>query len=173
MSNQIRPSDITDSSTRVMAMINLAEAVGLSKDDMQILAFAFLGDVKDGSLLNILQKTHLPKGDISHYNKQKLVLFAKQIAKRMMKFDEYGVLNMNPDGRININKPEIIKLAKENKYFTVFGVKVLPVLYAGVLEIMARNPEYVLKTFVGIRDALNVILDFVEAKSNDDTTKLL
>ncbi len=152
---EIHQKDMTDFSNRMSTAVQIGNSIGLARDDMSLLLFVLMGDAKEGNLNEILKKVKLPRVH-KGYSREKLRKYCTMLAERMKEIDSYGILSMD--------KNELIRMSKNGEYITVFGMQVLPMVYADIYRILSLNPDYAISTFLGIYEALGKVLEFMEAK---------
>ena len=152
---EIDKRDMVDFSNRMSTAVQIGNSIGLNRDDMSLLLFILMGDAKEGNLNDILKKVKLPRV-AKGYNREKLRKYCSMIAERMKEIDNYGILSMD--------KKELIRMSKNNEYITIFGMQVLPMVYADIYRILSINSDYAISTFLGIYEALGKILEFTGAK---------
>lgn len=150
---KVKWNDIYDSSNRTSLIFSVGKSMGLSEEDMELLVFMALGNTGGGNLPEILRKMKLPKADFE-YDKDKLEKYREHILKQMKDFDHYGILDMSQN--------EINKMAVNHKWLTVYSAKIDPVIYMSVYRLLKEKPEYVVSVMAGIRNALDVILNFIK-----------
>ena len=152
---EIDKRDMVDFSNRMSTAVQIGNSIGLGRDDMSILLFVLMGDRKEGNLNEILKKVKLPRAKAT-YDRDKLRKYCTMLAERMKELDNYGILS--------IDKHELLRMSKNKEYITIFGMQVLPNVYADIYRILSVNPDYAISTFLGIYEALGKILEFTGAK---------
>jgi len=146
-------SDIYDYENRLYIVHEFAQMVGLDADLESILSFIVMGNIfENPSLPDILKKTKIPTVPVE-YDKEKLKKWQDYLVRELKSLDKYGVLDMS--------KMEILKATKNGKYLTILSAKMLPLIYMSVLDIIERNPQYIVSVMYGVYKALGKILRFV------------
>ncbi len=154
--------NIYDSSTRIGMLSVLQQLVGFSEDDLAVLAFAVLGnaDTKENpDVMEVLHKMKLPKPEVS-FNEKKVKRYANMLEQQLKKFDEFGVMDMSADA--------VVKIGKSDKYMTVFSAKTHPLIYWKIIQLLRGSPGYTIRTLYGLKMALDIICEFVEAELSND-----
>lgn len=152
---EVDKKDAVDYSNRLGSVLSIGNSIGLNRDDMALVLFILMGDAKDGNLNEILKKAKLPRVN-ANYDKAKLRKYCTMLAERLKELDNYGILSME--------KKEIIRMSKNKEYLTIFGIQILPNIYADIYRILSVNPDYAISTFLGVYEALGKILDFLGVK---------
>lgn len=158
MDVKVEYNDIFDSATRIQMVMPLAQQLGLSDEDVFLLAYVILGNTptdKEPSLPDILKKIQLPKVK-GQYDKEKLARYLKYIGNELKAFDQYGILRMDTK--------TLIKFSQNHKYLTVYGFNVLVPTYKNLVRLLTENPDYVISVLLGIHESLGTILDFLNVK---------
>jgi hypothetical protein len=110
--------------------------IGLSDDDLTILLYAFIGDISnDTNIKDIIRKISLPSKPV----------------------------------KLDINKIkdliEIIETADSvftKHTFSKVGETTYMQVYRNVIKLLKDNPEYVFNTLNGVKDAIDILIDFVK-----------
>lgn len=150
----INKNDITDYENRINGILEISKLMNINNDDIKLLLFMAMGDVKDNvTLTDILAKVKLPRIK-SKYNKDKLRQYCTILANRMRELDNYGILDL--DGK------ELLRRTKNKEYLTIYGIQILPLVYADIYRILSTNPDYAINTLLGIYASLGQILKYLE-----------
>ncbi len=154
MATTIDMDKVFDSSTRIGIIDGLIGLLGLSEEDAMLLFFAALGNVGGKDVNQILRKLRLPKVKVN-INRDKAKRYSQLLASQLKNFDKYGV--------VRFDNMQIVKASENGNYLSVFGAEINPVIYRKMIYLLDNNPEYVFEVLYGLKDALDLILKFVEA----------
>lgn len=152
---KIDQEKLVDYSTRFKSLATLMSEMNLSSGDQTILFFAIMGvPDPDAKISDILKKITLPVHPMKA-DPEKINMWRDLIVERMRELDNYGILDLE--------QQDVVKHSRNGKYLTLLGMKIIPMTYWEFYRILMKNPEYAVSVLAGIRDALDVILEFLEA----------
>ena len=157
---KIEHDQLIDDELRMSLIADLSHNIGLSNDDTLILLFSVLGDKQSRNISSVLKKIHFIKREI-RLNDEKVRAWIDLISIRIKEFDLEGIIDFDS------GKAIIKKDTQTGDYLTIFGLKLMPKVYAGFLNVLASNPYYVISTLVNIRNSLDDILKFLEVEEHD------
>ncbi len=144
---------LLDDSVRFSAMAAIAKQMNLTKEDLTILYFCVMGDLReDTDLDRVLKKVRLPQKSVN-VDRHRVNIYLGLLKSRMKELDKYGILDLEVN--------EVMKKSRNGEYMTIFGIKVIPMIYYQFYDALDKHPDYVVGTMIGIRDALDIILEFL------------
>lgn len=127
-----------DSHNRVMLIQSIAHMLNMSDDDLTVLLYAFIGDIsRDASVEEILQKVSLPYSPVS-YDIKKVKDLIEVINTSNGIFPKYQ--------------------------FSKIGETTYKQVYSNISRMFKDNPSYVFNTLNGIKEAIELLLEFVAEK---------
>lgn len=154
MASTVPFDKIIDSELRVQIIGHLAEMIGLNDDDLMVLWYLIMGDVKDiASPQEILKKIKLPRVR-GKYNEKRMKELATMMADRMKELDQYGIIDLDAN--------EIRKNSKNGQYITILGVEMMPLVYVNIWRMLSVKQQYMVDTLLGIKEAIDIIIKFLQ-----------
>jgi len=145
-------NDIYDYTDRIETMRTL-----LGESDLNsVITFLILGNIeKNATLPDILKSYNLNSYKLT-WNKEKIEKWRGLIIKAMNEFDDYGILDMQ--------KSEIVKVSQNMKYYTIYGHKILPIVYYDFYDKIRNKEEYVISIIYGIYRKLELLIKYFEIR---------
>lgn len=155
----IENNKLIDSETRLRLVTHLAELIGLKADDVNILLFMALGDVRETATKpEMLKHIKLPRVT-AKYNTKRLRELCSMMADRMKELDQYGILNTTAK--------EVMKKSRNGEYITLFGMEILPYVYVNTWKMLSYKQDYIVSTLMGLKEALDTTIEFLGIEKVD------
>ena len=161
----IKKTQVFDSSNRMAIAKTFFEEMGISDIDKYILAFLLKGNTSgaEPSFPDILKKIYLPRVKISDFDRKNMLKWIDLLKRQLKELDSYGIADL--EGQ------KLIKMAKNGKYISTFGMRIDPVVYRSIIEILERSPGYVLEVFLGVGLFIDMLADFLKIELPDEETE--